>query len=125
MNVQRERQAAELFDAVLDREPGERAEFLHRACDGDELLRRDVESLLAAAPVAASAYLAAPDMPDGWAAVAAAPALLKAGACIGGFVVRRIIAVGGMGAVYEAEQVHPHRMVALKLMRRGLASPDA
>src|SRR5262249_60434692 len=33
------------------------------------------------------------------------------------------IAEGGMGAVYEAEQDNPRRLVALKVVRPGLASP--
>ena len=37
---------------------------------------------------------------------------------IGSYRIRRIIAVGGMGTVYEAEQTHPHRTVALKVMKR-------
>jgi len=37
----------ELFHAALDRQPGERAEFLREACGGDESLRREVEALLA------------------------------------------------------------------------------
>lgn len=36
-----------LFHAVLELEPMERAPFLDKACDGDETLRREVESLLA------------------------------------------------------------------------------
>src|SRR5690606_188481 len=38
---------------------------------------------------------------------------------IDGFVVRRRIGEGGMGVVYEAEQVTPRRVVALKVARRG------
>jgi len=37
---------------------------------------------------------------------------------IGSYRIRRIIAAGGMGTVYEAEQTHPHRTVALKVMKR-------
>ena len=40
---------------------------------------------------------------------------------IEGYVVHRRIGEGGMGSVYEAEQLRPvHRSVALKLLKRGL-----
>jgi serine/threonine protein kinase len=35
----------------------------------------------------------------------------------------RLIGEGGMGAVYEAEQDHPSRTVALKIIKPGLSSP--
>jgi hypothetical protein len=37
----------ELFESALERAPEERAAFLDHACDGDEPLRREVQSLLA------------------------------------------------------------------------------
>lgn len=39
--------------------------------------------------------------------------------------VKRIIASGGMGTVYEATQDHPRRTVAIKVMRQGITSPRA
>ncbi|MBD3235941.1 MAG: SUMF1/EgtB/PvdO family nonheme iron enzyme [Candidatus Eisenbacteria bacterium] len=44
---------------------------------------------------------------------------------IGPYVLRRVIAAGGMGTVYEATQANPPRTVALKMMREGLLSPSA
>lgn len=41
---------------------------------------------------------------------------------IGRYRILRLIAQGGMGAVYEAEQDRPRRTVALKVIRPGLAS---
>ena len=41
------------------------------------------------------------------------------------YEIKRVMATGGMGAVYEAEQEQPHRTVALKVMRHGIASPSA
>lgn len=38
---------------------------------------------------------------------------------IGGYTVERLIAEGGMGAVYAAKQFHPERTVALKVLRPG------
>jgi serine/threonine protein kinase len=44
---------------------------------------------------------------------------------IGNYRILRRIASGGMGTVYEAEQQHPHRTVALKVMKRGITSRSA
>lgn len=35
----------------------------------------------------------------------------------------RLISQGGMGAVYEAEQEHPRRTVALKIIKPGHGQP--
>lgn len=48
MTLERWRQAEELFYSALARASHERAAFLDSACRGDEELRREVESLLAA-----------------------------------------------------------------------------
>ena len=44
---------------------------------------------------------------------------------IGNFRVVGLIGTGGMGAVYEAVQEHPRRRVAIKMMKRGIASRSA
>lgn len=44
---------------------------------------------------------------------------------VGGYHIKRVIASGGMGTVFEAVQDNPRRTVALKLMRAGLASRSA
>ncbi len=44
---------------------------------------------------------------------------------IGQFRVKRLIAAGGMGTVYEAVQEKPRRIVALKVLKRGIASRSA
>src|SRR5262249_12963706 len=44
---------------------------------------------------------------------------------IGHYAVLHRVGVGGMGAVYEALQEQPRRVVALKVMRGGLASRTA
>src|SRR5258708_5864846 len=43
---------------------------------------------------------------------------------VGRYRVVCLIGEGGMGAVYQAEQDHPRRTVALKLIKAGLASPS-
>jgi formylglycine-generating enzyme required for sulfatase activity/tRNA A-37 threonylcarbamoyl transferase component Bud32 len=44
---------------------------------------------------------------------------------ISGFRVLRRVGAGGMGVVYEAEQLSPRRRVALKMMHPTLTSPEA
>jgi serine/threonine protein kinase len=44
---------------------------------------------------------------------------------IGHYHVKRVIATGGMGVVYEAVQEHPRRTVALKVIKQGIASRSA
>lgn len=43
---------------------------------------------------------------------------------IGHYRILRLVAQGGMGAVYEAEQEKPHRVVALKVIKPGYANEE-
>ncbi len=52
MDPERWRRIEEICDAALDRDPSDRAAFVAAACGGDEALRREVERLLAHAPMA-------------------------------------------------------------------------
>ena len=44
---------------------------------------------------------------------------------IGQYRIRRVIASGGMGTVYEATQERPRRVVAVKVMKHGVTSRSA
>jgi len=44
---------------------------------------------------------------------------------IGPYSIRRVIASGGMGTIYQAMQENPRRPVAIKVMKHGIASPEA
>jgi non-specific serine/threonine protein kinase/serine/threonine-protein kinase len=103
----------DIFAAALEREPGERDAFVRGACDGDESLRIEVVSLLAA-------Y----DTGDGlstapWPAAAAVTTI--EGRLLGPYLLIRKLGEGGMGQVWLAEQTAPvRRHVALKLIRIGV-----
>ncbi len=49
---------------------------------------------------------------------------LAAGATIARYRIVRLLGTGGMGAVYEAEQDKPRRLVALKVIKSGIATPE-
>jgi serine/threonine protein kinase/Flp pilus assembly protein TadD len=119
-----------ILDTAFELPVDARDAYLDRACAGDPELRSRVDALLAADREAGD-FLAAPLIrrrpapgrePDdpGLAAVAAV------GQRIGPYRVLRELGCGGMGAVYLAERVDGQfeQRVALKLIRRGMASDE-
>ncbi|MHC4216994.1 MAG: tetratricopeptide repeat protein [Planctomycetota bacterium] len=107
----------EVFAEALGRPAAERAAFVRAACRDDQGLRAEVESLLRAHD-RIGGFLAGPEQETPTKAAASA----MEGRRVGRYHVRRQIASGGMGLVYEAVQEQPHRTVALKLMRTGVVS---
>ncbi|MHC4447415.1 MAG: serine/threonine protein kinase [Planctomycetota bacterium] len=116
MGGDRFEEARDLFLAVLDVSPSERAAFLADRCGDDRPLRAEVERLLAEDAATDSFMVAPATAPNETAA---------AGKRIGRYEIRHVIGAGGMGTVYEAVQDHPHRTVALKVLRHGAASRRA
>jgi tetratricopeptide (TPR) repeat protein len=119
MADQRWHQVKGIVAEALDRAPPERPGFVDEACGDDAALRAQVGELLELEEKA-DAWFGAPT-----ASVAGPAATAEGVRQIGRYEIRGVIAAGGMGTVYEAVQDHPHRLVALKLLRRGAASPQA
>lgn len=103
-----------IFAGALDCNPADRSSFLDQECGSNELLRKEVESLLAH------------DLPEsllGDGVEEVSRLLAKgefqaiAGAYIGSYHITRSIGSGGMGEVYLAKD-KLGRMVALKLLNR-------
>ncbi len=93
----------------------ERAALIERLCAGDGELRAEVERMLAS-DSAAGDFLEPPTsfaLPE---ALGEGVFQSLIGQNMGGFELIRLVAVGGMGAVYEAEQSDPRRRVAVKVM---------
>jgi eukaryotic-like serine/threonine-protein kinase len=125
VEAERWRQIEQLYHSALEREESRRAAFLEQACGGDESLRREVESLLAQVDDTES-FLETPalDLAARDLATSPKPGTFSHPEAIGRYHIVRVLGEGGMGTVYEAVQEEPRRVVALKVIKLGLATPD-
>src|SRR5215472_1880754 len=100
----------ELFEAARALEGQERLDYLRERCGSDKNLLDEVLSLLYAdrkrAPAEPPSTVTALSIPD---------------VVAGRFRIVRYIAEGGMGTVYEAEDLQLHDRVALKTIRPDIA----
>ncbi|HWE49694.1 MAG TPA: serine/threonine-protein kinase [Bryobacteraceae bacterium] len=112
------RQVEELFFAAVELPEPARAEFLDRACRGDQELRRETESLLATDLMESDSIATLIE--------SAATSLFDddsmEGARLGPWRIDREIGRGGMGAVYLAARADQQfvKRVAIKLVKRGI-----
>src|SRR6266702_6067240 len=105
----------EIFRAALDQKPDQISAFLDTACEGDELLRRKVEALLASRErvgnfiETSAAGIATRIIGNGQ-----ADSLV--GQTFGHYKISKRIGTGGMSEVYLATDITAGRKAALKLL---------
>jgi eukaryotic-like serine/threonine-protein kinase len=115
MKAERWAQVDRLLDEAMALPPNERAAFLARASNGDEALRQEVASLLAAHERAGS-FLQAPVLEVAAQQLAQGSSLI--GATLGPYQILSVLGIGGMGEVYLAQDTRLKRRLALKLLPR-------
>ena len=127
MTDERWARAKALFQAAVDQPAAERHAFVAAAAGGDEALRQDVESLLAAEAVDVSFLDRLPEAAEpihqisrGGGPASVDPAqshpTLAAGQRIGSYEVLSVLGAGAMGEVYRARDTRLQRDVALKVL---------
>src|SRR5437879_2460938 len=105
----------EIFYAALDQEPDDVARFLETACEGDELLRRKVEALLASRQRVGN-FIETSALGIATRIIEKGQADLVVGQTFGHYKISKRIGSGGMGEVYLATDMTAGRKAALKLL---------
>jgi eukaryotic-like serine/threonine-protein kinase len=122
MNPDRWRQVADVYEAVVERDPAAREAFLAEACREDADLRREVESLLAQEH---TPLLVDHGMLAVGAAVLEGILRLEPGTALGPYCVEALLGAGGMGEVYRARDTKLNRLIALKVLPESFTGdPD-
>jgi serine/threonine protein kinase/Tol biopolymer transport system component len=127
MDPERWQKVESIFQKLVDADSGHRASMLEDACAHDESLRREVESLLTQHEKA-NEFIERPTFAASSDAPLPRPSSgvpntvgIPAGTVLGHHRIVGKIGSGGMGLVYEAEELKLRRHVALKFLPEEVA----
>src|SRR3989442_14065301 len=123
MKPERWQRVEELYHAALERPAAARADFLRSACEDDEELWREVESLLALQSNAEN-FIEQPAFEIAAKAVAEDSGASVIGKQIGNYQILSLLGQGGMGEVYLADDSKLNRKVAIKFLPECLAADE-
>jgi len=121
MRPERWQQVREILDRAIALPRGERTTYLDQTCDGDEELRKEVESLIDSHHQAGSVFLNKPVADLKIALVEPSRRSSWIGRRIGVYQIETEIGRGGMGEVYRAVRADGQfkKNVAIKVVREG------
>ena len=114
--------AEAIFLALADLNAEQREAFVRERCGNNWQLRAEVDAMLRAIDMPDEGFLDPARVPG--LDMAAYDGPLRPGTVLGSFLVLHAIGSGGMGVVYAAQQDHPRRTVAIKVLRRGFRHPE-
>src|SRR5882762_2109969 len=120
MTPERWQRIKPLLHSALEREPSERSAFLAAECSGDEVLRKDVESLIASHDQAGE-FIESPAFEVMGESLQDDQVV---GRKLGPYAIIARLGAGGMGEVYLAEDTRLGRKVALKMLPAHLTTED-
>jgi tetratricopeptide (TPR) repeat protein len=112
---------AEIVENALEVETESRAAFVVDLCGGNIELRAEVESLLDFQEKARD-FIEAPAYEQNADLLATGGGELERGQFLGDYKIISLLAEGGMGEVYLAEDTKLQRTVAIKLVKQGLGT---
>ncbi|HXT62925.1 MAG TPA: protein kinase [Pyrinomonadaceae bacterium] len=115
MTPERWQKVKQIFHTALDKPAAERIAFIAQACNGDDRLREEVESLLASSEKDGS-FIDSPAYEAAATLITNQAAELKKGTTLGAYDIVSFISRGGMGEVYLAHDRRLGRKVALKVL---------
>ena len=114
----------EIFQGALERPSDARMQYAEQACGNDKQLLGEVRSLLESDSDAETVLRAA--IAEDLRAMTKTSSLSEIGLRLGPYLLVRELDGGGMGVVYLAVRSDDHyfQIVAIKMIRKGLDSPD-